>query len=59
MKDRIQEEARQKFFENSELEQEEKELLESEKELLKDFTIVFFTLLALATAGFIIAYLLD
>lgn len=59
MKDRIQEEARQKFFEDGNEEQEEMELLESEKELIKDFAKVLFILVALAFIGFIMSYFFD
>lgn len=59
MKDRIQEEARQKFFEDGNEEQEERELIESEKELIKDFAKVLCILVALAFIGFIMAYLFD
>ena len=59
MKDRIQEEARQKFFEDGNEEQEEMGLLESEKELIKDFAKVLFILVALGFIGFIITYLFN
>ena len=59
MRDRIQEEARQKFVVDGNEEQEEMELLESEKELIKDFAKVLFILVALAFIGFIMSYFFD